>query len=98
MVINLERVLKYLMDRFRMVILTLQLLKKFSLEEIIKSGLSLFDIQLTDDQFEKCIKSKETTITTNEPVPFQIDGEYMGEVEKVHVKVLESAIKVAVNE
>lgn len=73
-------------------------IEEFSLEEIIKSGLSLFDIQLTDDQFEKCIKSKETTITTNEPVPFQIDGEYIGEVEKVQVKILESAIKIAVNE
>lgn len=73
-------------------------IEEFNLEEIIKSGLSLFDIQLTDDQFDKCVKSKEATISTNEPVPFQIDGEYMGEVEKVYVKVLESAIKIAVNE
>lgn len=76
----------------------LTIIETFNLEEIIKSGLSLFDIQLTENQFDRSIKSKETTITTNEPVPFQIDGEYMGEVTKVHAKVLASAIKVVMNE
>lgn len=76
----------------------LTVIEEFSFEEVLKSGLSLFDIQLTEDQFDRCIKSKESTIMTNEPVPFQIDGEYMGEVTKLHVKVLASAIKVIVNE
>ncbi len=76
----------------------LTIIEEVNFEEVIKSGLSLLDIQLTDDQFDRSIKSKSTRISTNAPVPFQIDGEYMGEISKLHVKVLESAIKIILNE
>lgn len=42
------------------------------------------------------ISTDKATITTNEPIPFQIDGEYIGEEKHLEIDILHKQMKVAV--
>lgn len=49
-----------------------------------------------DDEDVEIISAKKATITTQQPVNFQIDGEYCGKQTKLDIAILHQQIKVAV--
>lgn len=50
----------------------------------------------TDSDDVVIISTDKATITTNEPIPFQIDGEYIGEEKHLEIDILHKQMKVAV--
>jgi diacylglycerol kinase family enzyme len=71
--------------------------EKVALDEAIKAGLTKFNVFVDANMFSDVITCEEAEITVNEKVDFQIDGEYMGEVDQVGISILPSALKVLVN-
>ncbi|MDI1315802.1 YegS/Rv2252/BmrU family lipid kinase [Flavobacterium sp.] len=53
------------------------------------------NIPLNSEDVE-IISTDKATITTNKPVPFQIDGEYIGQETKLDIKILPAQMKFAV--
>lgn len=49
-----------------------------------------------DPEFMEILQTTSATIHCKKPVAFQIDGEYIGEKEKIEIKILEEKLKVAV--
>ncbi len=49
-----------------------------------------------DPEFMEILQTTSATIHCKKPVAFQIDGEYIGEKEKIKIKILEEKIKIAV--
>lgn len=50
----------------------------------------------TDSEDVVIISTNEAKITTQEPIPFQIDGEFMGEVQLLDIHILHKQLKVAI--
>ncbi len=50
----------------------------------------------TDSEDILIISTDKATISTEEPIPFQIDGEFMGEVQQLEMHILHKQLKVAV--
>lgn len=50
----------------------------------------------TDSEDILIISTDKATISTEEAIPFQIDGEFMGEVHKLEIHILHKQLKVAV--
>ncbi|MEX1190523.1 MAG: YegS/Rv2252/BmrU family lipid kinase [Brumimicrobium sp.] len=72
-------------------------------EIIIFKSLNIIDIVKTltenttlNPDFAEIFTSSSATIKCKKPVPFQVDGEYIGELEGVEVSVLKSVIQIAV--
>lgn len=69
--------------------------KNFDMVEILKTLRN--EVQL-DPEFVEIISTSEATITCKGPVAFQVDGEYLGERDSVHVKILPGKLRLAVDE
>ena len=67
------------------------LFKNFNIPEILKTFYG--DNSLNSD-FVTVIKTTQAKITTIEPIPFQIDGEFMGSRSKIMVKMGKEKLKV----
>ncbi|MDT0651591.1 diacylglycerol/lipid kinase family protein [Autumnicola edwardsiae] len=74
-------------------------------EILIFKNLDILEIMKTlrnevnlSPEFLKILQLKKARISCKEPVAFQIDGEYRGEVNTVDVKILSEKIKIAVPE
>jgi YegS/Rv2252/BmrU family lipid kinase len=67
--------------------------KKLDLVEIVKT---LYGEVEMDPEFVSTICTTEATITCQKKIAFQIDGEYMGETDRVTAKLNHKKIKVAV--
>tara|TARA_R110000850_G_scaffold268138_1_gene399465 strand:- start:58708 stop:59592 length:885 start_codon:yes stop_codon:yes gene_type:complete len=74
-------------------------------EIIIFKNLNIIDIIKTltennnlDPDFAEVISTNNAEIICKSPVPFQVDGEYMGEITKLDITVLKKKIAVAVPE
>ncbi len=74
-------------------LLDVRVIEDFTLEEIIHSSLSIFDIYMDEDRFEDTVQSAKVTIRSSKPVPLQIDGEYLGETQEVTAEVIPAALK-----
>ena len=70
---------------------------KIALDEAIKAGLTKFNVFLDEDMFADVISCTSAEIKINQLVDFQIDGEYMGEVDRLQISILPSAIPVLIN-
>jgi len=70
---------------------------KIALDEAIKAGLTKFNVFLDEDMFADVISCATAEIEINQRVDFQIDGEYMGEVDRLKISILPSAIPVLIN-
>lgn len=68
--------------------------KKIDLESAIKAGLTAVNIIIDKDMFSDVITCREALINVTPKAHLQIDGEYIGEVNQVKVKLISSAIKV----
>ncbi|MDT0691612.1 YegS/Rv2252/BmrU family lipid kinase [Salegentibacter sp. F188] len=67
--------------------------KNLDLLEIMKTLRN--EMSLSPD-FIKILKVKKAKITCTEPVAFQVDGEYLGEVRELNVKLLPEKAKIAI--
>ena len=71
---------------------------KIALDEAIKAGLTKFNVFLDKNMFSDVISCEEAEIIIDQKIDFQIDGEYMGEVDRLKISIYPSAIPVVVNE
>ncbi len=69
--------------------------KNLNIIDIIKT---LTNINTLDPDFAEVISTSKAEIICKSPVPFQIDGEYLGEIKKLNVSVLKRKIAVLVPE
>ena len=69
------------------------LFKKLDVIEIAKT---LQEEVLLDDDFVESLSTTHAVIHCQQPVPFQIDGEYFGEVQQLDVSILPRHLKIAV--
>lgn len=67
--------------------------KNLNLIDIVKTFTNQVEL---DSEFAETHSVSSATITCKEAVPFQIDGEYLGELTKVEVSILEKAIQLCV--
>lgn len=71
-------------------------IEKVALDEAIKAGLTRFNVFIDKDMFSDVISCEVAEIQINQKVDFQIDGEYIGEVDHLKVSIHPSAIPVLV--
>jgi diacylglycerol kinase (ATP) len=69
---------------------------KIAVDEAIKAGLTAVNVFIDKNMFSDVISCTEAEITIDKKTDFQIDGEYMGQVDSLKVAVLPSAIKLLV--
>ncbi|MEO5977513.1 MAG: diacylglycerol kinase family protein [Chryseolinea sp.] len=69
---------------------------RLALDDAIKAGLTALNVFVDKNMFSDVISCTEAKITTSEKVHFQIDGEYMGMIDHLSVKILASAITLLV--
>lgn len=67
--------------------------KEFNIPEILKTFRE--DVELSSD-FVEIFSASEVKLECPKEIPFQIDGEYRGEVKKVHAAISPIKIKIAV--
>ena len=67
--------------------------KKFDVIEILKT---LSEEAKPDPDFVESISTTQAKIYCRQPVPFQVDGEYYGEVQHLNVSILPKHLKIAV--
>jgi diacylglycerol kinase (ATP) len=66
--------------------------ERIALDAAIKAGLTALNVFIDKDMFADVISCREAEIIIREKAHFQIDGEYMGMTDRLHVRVLASAI------
>jgi diacylglycerol kinase (ATP) len=60
----------------------------------VKAGLTLLNIFVDKEMYSNVISCKHAEIFIDKKIDFQIDGEYMGEVNHLKIDILPSAIKI----
>ena len=71
--------------------------EKVALDEAIKAGLTKFNVFVDKNMFSDVISCDQAEINISRKVDFQIDGEYMGEVDHLAVTIFPSALHILVN-
>jgi diacylglycerol kinase (ATP) len=72
--------------------------QKIDLESAIKVGLTAINIFVDKDMFSDVISCREAEISITPKAHLQIDGEYIGEVDHLNVKIISSALRVIIND
>ncbi|MGA9326593.1 MAG: YegS/Rv2252/BmrU family lipid kinase [Salegentibacter sp.] len=67
--------------------------KNFDIFEIIKTLRNEAEL---DPDFMETIPAKEVSVTCTDPVPFQIDGEYIGEKKNIDARISDKKLKIMV--
>lgn len=70
--------------------------ERVALDAAIKAGLTKFNVFIDKDMFSDVISCTEAEITIDKPVDFQIDGEYMGEINHLHIDILSSYLRIII--
>lgn len=70
--------------------------KEITLPEAVKASLTALNIFVDKDMFSDVISCAEAEIKIDRAVHLQIDGEYIGEVNRIHAKILPAAFKLMV--
>jgi diacylglycerol kinase family enzyme len=73
-------------------------IEKVALDEAIKAGLTRFNVFVEKDMFSNVISCDQAEIEIDRKVDFQIDGEYMGKVNRISVRIHHAAIPVLVKD
>ncbi|HTF21439.1 MAG TPA: diacylglycerol kinase family protein [Chryseolinea sp.] len=69
---------------------------RIALDDAIKAGLTALNVFVDKDMFSDVISCEHAEVSISEKVHFQIDGEYMGMVDKLTVGILPSAVPLLV--
>ncbi|WP_299255513.1 diacylglycerol kinase family protein [uncultured Cytophaga sp.] len=64
--------------------------------DAIKAGLTKFNIHIDNHMFEDVISCRTAEIFIDQKIDFQIDGEYIGEVDYLKIEILPSAITILI--
>lgn len=71
-------------------------IEKVALDEAIKAGLTRFNVFIDKDMFSDVISCSEAEIVIDQKVDFQIDGEYMGEIDRLKISIHPAAVSVLI--
>jgi diacylglycerol kinase family enzyme len=71
-------------------------IEKVALDEAIKAGLTRFNVFIDKDMFSDVITCNRAEIRIDQKVDFQIDGEYMGQIDHLTVSIYPAAVPVLV--
>jgi diacylglycerol kinase family enzyme len=71
-------------------------IEKVALDEAIKASLTKFNVFLDKNMFSDVISCKQAEITIDQKVDFQIDGEYMGKIDRLTISIHPSAVPVLI--
>lgn len=69
---------------------------KIALDEAIKAGLTALNVFVDKNMFSDVISCTKAEITIDQKTDFQIDGEYMGEIDSLKVEIVPGAVKLLV--
>lgn len=67
--------------------------ERIALDSAIKAGLTILNVFIDKDMFSDVISCREAEVSIDKKSHFQIDGEYMGEIDRLHVSIVPGAIK-----
>lgn len=67
--------------------------QKVALDAAIKAGLTAFNVFIDKDMFSDVISCKYAEIHIDQKTPFQVDGEYLGEVDHLTVELIPAAVR-----
>lgn len=70
--------------------------EKVSLDEAIKAGLTILNVFVDKNMFSDVISCKSAEISIDKKAHFQIDGEYMGEVDRLKIEIVPGALKLLI--
>jgi|SRR5688572_749428 len=73
-------------------------IEKVALDEAIKASLTKFNVYVDKDMFSDVISCEYAEIKIDQKVDFQIDGEYMGEIDHLTISIYPSAVPVLIKE
>jgi diacylglycerol kinase family enzyme len=68
--------------------------ERVALDAAIKAGLTKFNVFIDKDMFSDVISVSQAEIIIDQKTDFQIDGEYMGEVDRLRIEIAASAIRI----
>lgn len=71
--------------------------KQVDFPSAVKAGLTAFNVFVDRDMFSDVISCTRAEITLDRKAHLQIDGEYIGEVDRVNVEIIPSALRIRVN-
>lgn len=72
--------------------------QSIDLESSIKAGLTALNVFIDKNMFSDVITCKKASIQIDREVHLQIDGEYMGETDKLEVEILPGVVNVVIPE
>jgi diacylglycerol kinase (ATP) len=67
--------------------------EKIALDEAIKAGLTILNVFVDKNMFSDVISCPEAEVEIDQPVDFQIDGEYMGKVTHLKIEIIPGCVK-----
>jgi len=70
--------------------------EQVTLDEAIKAGLTILNVFVDKDMFSDVITCREAEITVDKKAHFQIDGEYIGEVDRLRIEIVPGALKLLI--
>jgi diacylglycerol kinase family enzyme len=72
--------------------------EKIALDAAIKAGLTILNVFVDKQMFSDVITCKNADIKISELTPFQIDGEYMGMIDRLSIQIIPSAVPLLVTD
>lgn len=70
--------------------------EQVTLDEAIKAGLTIINIFVDNEMFSDVIVCREAEITLDKKAHFQVDGEYMGQLDHLHIEIVPGALKLLI--
>ncbi|SKC39090.1 diacylglycerol/lipid kinase family protein [Ohtaekwangia koreensis] len=72
--------------------------ERVALDDAIKAGLTKFNVFIDKNMFSDVISCAKAEITIDQKTDFQIDGEYMGQIDHLHIDILPSYLHIVTQE
>jgi diacylglycerol kinase (ATP) len=69
---------------------------QIDLPSVVKAGLTAINVFVDKNMFSDVITCTKAEIAVNRKVHLQIDGEYIGEVDKIHAEIIPAALNILV--
>ena len=70
--------------------------EQVTLDEAIKAGLTILNVFVDSEMFSDVITCREAEITVDKKMHFQIDGEYIGETDRIKIEIVPAALKLLI--
>jgi diacylglycerol kinase (ATP) len=70
--------------------------EKIALDSAIKAGLTILNVFIDKNMFSDVISCTEAEVEIDQPIHFQIDGEYMGMTDHIRIEIVPSCIRLLI--